>query len=53
MTGDPVQSEHADGGYGNDNGKKHNGDEPGGSVSCFWGGLSDSKGIDEDIREIE
>ena len=53
MTGDPVQGEDGDGGHGDDHGKEHDCDEPGGSVGCFRGRLGDSKGINEDICEIK
>ena len=33
--------------------RKHDGDEPGGSICCFWRGLRDTKGVNENIGEIE
>jgi len=53
VTSDPVKGKDGDRSDGGDHGKKHDGDEPGGSIGCLWCGLSDSEGINEDIREIE
>jgi hypothetical protein len=33
--------------------EEHEGDEQGGSIGRFWRGLGDSKGVNEDIGEIE
>jgi hypothetical protein len=53
VTSDPVEGEDGDGSDSDDYCEEHDGDEPGGSVGCFWRGLGDAKGINEDIREIE
>ena len=50
---DPTQGKDGDSSYGDDDRKKHDGYEPGGSICCLWRGLGDAKGVYEDIREIE
>ena len=53
MTSDPVEGEDGNSGDGNDDAKEHNRDETSGSICCFWGGLGDTKGVDEHVREIK
>jgi hypothetical protein len=48
-----VEGEDGDSSDGDDHREKHEGDEPGGSICCFWRGLGDSKGVYEDICEKE
>ncbi len=38
---------------GDEYAEEHEGDEPGGSIGRFWRGLGDSKGVNEDMGEIE
>jgi hypothetical protein len=53
VTSDQVENKNGDGGDGDDYGQEHDGDEPGGSIGRFGRGLSDSKRVNEDIREIK
>jgi hypothetical protein len=48
-----MEGEDGDGGDGDEYTEEHEGDEPGGSICRFWRGLGDSKGVNEDIREVE
>ena len=48
-----MKSEDSDDGDGDDDAQEHDRDENGGSICCFWGGLGDTKGVDEHIREIK
>ncbi len=48
-----MEGEDGDSSDEDNHAKKHDGDEPGGSIGCFWRGLGDSKGVNEDVREIE
>jgi hypothetical protein len=53
VTSDPMESEGSDRSDGDKHGEEHNGDKPGGSIGCFWRGLGDPKGVNEDICEIK
>jgi len=53
VTSDPLEGKDSDSCDGDDYGKEHDGDEPCGSICCFWRGLGDAKGVNEDIREIK
>jgi hypothetical protein len=48
-----MEGEEGNGHDGDDDAQKHNRDKTGGSICCFWGGLSDTKGVDEHVCEIE
>jgi hypothetical protein len=48
-----MEGKERDSSNGGDYSQEHDRDEPGGSIGCFGGGLSDSKGVYEDICEIE
>jgi hypothetical protein len=46
-----MEGEDGDASDGGDHREEHNGNKPGGSVGCFWRGLGDAKGVNEDICE--
>ncbi len=46
-----MEGEDSNGGDGDDHREEHDGDEPGGSIGCFWRRLGDAKGVNEDICE--
>ena len=48
-----MEGEDGDSSDGDDHREEHDGDEPGGSICCFWRGLGDAEGVNEDICEIK
>lgn len=48
-----MEGEEGKSGDDDDHREEHDGDKPSGSIGCFWRGLSDAEGIDEDICEIK